>query len=314
MITNLKYFENDFSDLLNLLTEFKNEIQFIKKCRINDFSKENITEIFNDIFRSFPYEIETSSSDLGFSYYTIEIFDLYFEISEYDGKIDLERIERSKRRFNKTELDTQDKYLISDIIENYFHSLIYNYNIFLSNAKKYPFFTEIENEEIILKNLYNLYKGVLNDETKQINLFWGINLTKEISNKILKMLCDFIEQRLLVLNPQINTSSLSNKLSYNLNKQNKIQWLGTQQELGELFYELIQKGWVPEIPYGERKKFANSITELFDIEITKRTKSSNTQDSFYQQFKGEVINGKWNLSFFESKKYERKFKQIKSNS
>ncbi len=254
MITNVNYFDNDLNDLSALLAEYKFEIQFEKKCGIHDFSNENITNCFNDIFRSFPYEIQTASDYLGFSYYPLELFDLYYEILGYKGKIAHERIEEAKKRFKKTELDTQDTYLILDFVEDYFHSLTYKYDVFLSNARKFHFFVDINNEEVILKNLYNLYQGVLNDKTKQIYLFWGINLTKEISDKILTMLCDFIEQRLLVLNSSININSIQNKLSYKENKRNKIQWLGSQQELCELFYELIKKGWIPDIPYGEKKK------------------------------------------------------------
>ncbi len=59
-----------------------------------------------------------------------------------------------------------------------------------------------------------------------------------------------------------------------------------------------------------RKKTANTITELFDLEQTKRSESSNVEDSFYQQFKGEWINGEWVLKFFETKKYKKKFDKI----
>ena len=93
-----------------------------------------------------------------------------------------------------------------------------------------------------------------------------------------------------------------------------IQWTGTQQELCELFHELIQKGWIPEIMDGERKKISDSITELFDLENTKRSSTSNFKDSFYQQFKGEIIEGTRSFNFLNSKKYERKFDGIKNNN
>ncbi len=310
MITNTKHFDNKLQELRGLLSDYQEDINLMQFRKITNFSKENITDDFNYIFLSLPYEIETTSNDLSYSYYTIELFDLYYEISDYDGQIDSERIQKSKHRFKQQKLDTQDRFLVLDFVENYLHSLLYNYDVFLSNAKKFHFFVGIDDERIILENLYQLYKGVLLDKTKQIRLFLGINLTKAISDKIIEMLCDFIEQRLLVLNSSINIGAIPNKITYEENKHNKIQWLGTQQQLCELFFELIQKGWIPEIPYGSIKKTSDSITNLFDLEHTKRSKSSKPNDSFYQQFKGESEAGKWTLSFFKSKKYEKKFKNI----
>ncbi len=313
MITDIKYYSEDFEEISKLLEAYKGNIQFIEKGAIHDFSKEKITYGFNNIFRSFPYEIETSSHDIGYSIHTIELFDLFYEISDYDGKIETKRIEQSKARFKNKTLDPQDIYLISDFIEDYFHSLTYNYGDYLKNAKDLHFFAEIENEEVILYNLLNLYRRILADDLKQISIFWGVSLTKQISDKILKMLCDFIEQRILVLNPETGMDSLTNKLTFKSNNLKRIQWLGTQQELCELIYELNKKGWIPDIVDGERKKIADSITELFDLEKTKRKPSSSIKDSFYQQFKGELIDGERIYSFRDSKKYEKKFDKINKN-
>ena len=158
-----------------------------------------------------------------------------------------------------------------------------------------------------------MYRRILEDKSKQISIFWGVSLTKEVSDRIIEMLCDFIEQRILVLNPPISKDSLINKMTFKANELKSIQWLGTQQELCELFYELNKKGWIPDIVGGERKKIAESITELFDLEKTKRTPSSNIKDSFYQQFKGELIDGERTYNFLDSKKYERKFDKINNN-
>lgn len=310
MITDVNYFSKDFSDLLDLLRIYNKEISFIRKCNITDFSRDSIAYKYNDIFLSFPYEIITASKNLGFSYYTIELFDLYHEIAGFDKELEPNRIDLSRERFRKSELEMQDKYLIAEIVEEFFHSLTYNYNVFLNNAKKSHVFVGIESEQTILYNLYNLYKGVIKDKAKQINLFWGINFTKEISDKTLDMLCNFIEQRLLVLNPNRDMNSKSNTLTFKTNIEKKIQWKGTQQELVELFYELIGKGWIPEIEYGKRRQMANSITELFDLESTKSKTSSDVNASFYQQFKGETLAGEWDLPFLDNKKYKRKFDKI----
>ena len=54
MITDVKYYSEDLEKVSKLLEEFNGKIHFIKKGAIHDFSKENITERFNNIFRSFP--------------------------------------------------------------------------------------------------------------------------------------------------------------------------------------------------------------------------------------------------------------------
>jgi hypothetical protein len=312
MITDVQYFRSDLEEILSLFVGYKKDMQFIKSISIKDFSKENISKQFNETFRSFPYYIESSSDKLGISYYTLELFDLYYDLDSVD-KLDSARINQTKSRFLKDYLDINDQYIIYEIIEDYFHSLTYFYEIFIAKAKKYSFFVEITNEEIILKNLLSLYKGILNDTSKQIRVFWGLTLTKKISDKIVEMLCDFIEQRLLVLNPHINTDSITNKLTFKSNKIEPILWKGTQQELCELFSELSLKGWIPEIPDGKRKKIAESITEIFDLQTTKHSLSSKHTDSFYQQFKGEMIDGKREFPFLSSKKYSLKFDKIKEN-
>ncbi len=64
---------------------------------------------------------------------------------------------------------------------------------------------------------------------------------------------------------------------------------------------------------GERKSIANTITSVFDLESTKRKEESNHKESFYQKFKGELIEGKRSFSFLEPEKYKTKFDMIKNN-
>ena len=313
MITEHNYFSSNLSEINQEINSLNQNVDLIKKISLSDFSKENITQRFNEIFRVFPYKIETASDSIGISIYTKELFDLFYEISEFDGKIDTERIAKSKQKFKSSQLEDDAKYLINDFLEDYFHIITYGYGEILENTKKYHFFYGIEAEEIILMNLLKLYRSVLLDNSKQLCIFWGVTLTKKISDSVTKMLIDFIEQRLIVLNPKIELENIPNKMTYVDNNLKPIEWLGTQQELCELFIELINKNWIPEIENGERKNIANTITNLFDLESTKRNEKSNHKESFYQKFKGEWINGERYYSFLESGKDKLRFNEIKNN-
>lgn len=313
MITEHNYFSGNLSEINQEINSLTQNVDLIRKISLNDFSKENITQRFNEIFRVFPYVIETASDSIGISIYTKELFDLFYEISEFDGKIDTERIAKSKQRFKSSQLEDDDKYLINDFLDDYFHIITYGYGEILENTKKYHFFYGIEAEEVILMNLLKLYRSVLLDNSKQLSIFWGITLTKKISDIVTNMLIDFIEQRLIVLNPKIELENIPNKMTYIDNKLKQIKWLGTQQELCELFVELENKKWIPEILTGERRNIANSITSIFDLESTKRNENSNYKESFYQKFKGEWLNGKRYYSFLELEKDKLQFNGIKNN-
>ena len=152
--------------------------------------------------------------------------------------------------------------------------------------------------------MLSLYQSLLKDSSKQFVVFWGITMTKESSDKVVKMLCDFIEQRLLVLNPEDINHSTTRKITYKQNRLMSIEWMGTQKELCELFYELIQKGWIPDIKDGDRRKFSDSVTRLFNIEHTKRSSNSNPYESFYQQLKGIPIDGERHPSISCEKKFD----------
>lgn len=314
MVTDYNYFARNLNEINQEINSLSQSVELIKKCSINDFSKESITQKFNDIFKVLPYVIETASDSIGISIYSKELFELLYAISDYDGKIEAERIAKSKDRFKNPQLEDDDKYLINDFLDDYFHSITYCYGEILENTKKYHFFYGIETEEVILMNLLNLYRNVLLDNSKQLCIFWGITLTKKISDCVTKMLIDFIEQRLLVLNPKMEVENITSKMTFIDNKLKPIEWLGTQQELCELFIELTRKNWIPEIKDGERKSIANTITSIFDIENTKRNEKSNHKESFYQKFKGEWIDEKRNFSFLESEKYNTKFDEIRKNN
>ncbi len=314
MITDNNYFEPRLEEINREITSYNREIHLLKKCSISNFSKENITKRFNDIFKVFPFQIESASDDIAISVYTSVLFDLIYKISDYDGKIDSSHIERAKQKFETPQIVEDDKYIINDLFEEYFHTLTYWYGEVIKNTMEYHFFYGITEEKIILTNLLKLYKSILSTESKQLCFFWGITLTKKISDIATRMLIDFIEQRLLVLNPQADIEGITNKMTFIDNNFKSIEWLGTQQELCELFLELIDKNWIHKIETGERKNVAKSITTLFDLSQTKRNEKSNPQESFYQQFKGELMDGERYFKFLESDNYEKRFDKMEKNS
>jgi hypothetical protein len=314
MITDTTYFESQISEIVQEIEKYDLEIDILKKSLINDFSKKYVTERYNESFLSFPFIIENSSKKIGISVYATELFKLYYDLGTRDDKVSIETINEIKEdRKNVTDLSDQI-YIIGDFIEEYNHRLVYSYNEIMLNTKKYHFFANIEDEKIILMNLLRRYKSVLNDETKQINIFWGITLTKKISDIIIAMLIEFIEQRFKILTIDIELNETGIKTTYVENSIKPIKWLGTQQQFCELLIELEKNNWIEEIREGERKKIITSITKFFDFENTRRNTNSNPEISLYQTFKGEHIKGNRVFPFLESKKYEKKFNEIKKNN
>lgn len=315
MITEHDHFSDDLDRINKELTNYKKKVHLLRKSYIYDFSKKNITLCFNEIFRVFPYHIEPQSQIIGMSLYTRELFFLFYEISS-DGIIDASKIDRVKERFAKPEIYEDDEFLIYEFLQDCFHTLIFWYEKFLKNTKKHHFFYGVKDETVILKNLLHLYKRILSDSSIQLNVFWGIQLTKKIADIVTEMLIEFIEQRLKILNPyiEIEPHGVSSKITSADKKIKPIDWLGSQQELCELFIELGKKGWIPKVNDGERRIISDSITNLFDISSTKRNTKSDPKNSFYQQFKGELIDGERQYVFLETSNYERKFKAIVKNN
>ncbi len=313
MITEYNYFSNALETVNQKLTDYTNDVKLLRKCRIADFSKESITNKYDAIFRSFPYIVESTSDEIKISINIIKIFDLYYEVSEHENELYSKKIEKAKAQLNDPKISNENRYEISEFLEEYLHNLTYEYESILKNTKEYHFFHGIDDETIILKNLLILYQSILKDKTKQLSVLEGVVMTKEISDLVTNILIDFIEQRLLVLNPQINTNTLTSKITFIENAQRRIEWLGSQQELCELFDTLVNKNWIPQIKTGERRAVAKAITNLFDLANTQKKKESDPDTSFYQQFKLELLDGERKLSFLDSPKYKRKFQDIITN-
>ncbi len=293
-----------------LFTENDN-IALEKHFFVSKFTPKLIHKAYNRLTESFPYDIRSASENIIITLYVTELNYLVGECNEEDSNLSTGIINDIKNSRKSVEVDNDgDKCTIYDYLITYFQSLVYNYDKFIENVKKYHFFYNIDNEQIILKNLLTIYKSVLNNSSTQIDLINGITLTKELSDHLLKMLVDFIEQRLSVLNP--------NEYFVNQNKINQIlplieavKWNGTQQNLIELFLELIDKKWINEIESGKRRQFAKTLHQIFDIESTKKNDDSNSELSIYQKLKGE-LNGKIRTyPFLENENYRRNFNDIK---
>lgn len=313
MITDKKYFADRLAQISHEIFKHENRVTLINKGKIFDYSFEELSKRFDYLFLEFPYDIEPKSDSLGLSIYTIEVFNLDPSISFNNGKIDPSKIEISKSRFEKQELSAEDIYYISDFLEDYFHRITYEFGTLIENARKLHFFQGVKKEETILLNLLNRYRMVLKDKSFQLKIFYGVKLTKLIADMVTELLVDAIEQRLKVLNPVCDSKIPTKETVFVKSENHQIEWHGTQQELCELIIELERKGWIPKIPNGNRKSIAASITSLFDLHRTRKSSKSNVNNSFYQIFKGEVIDNNRRFPFQDAPNYISKFDGIYQN-
>jgi hypothetical protein len=309
MILHPFHFTKKFEEINQLLWVEEIEITSLYRMTFKDFKKEEVIKYYDYIFKNFPLDIENASQEISVSIFSTEIFDLHYELVDLNRPIsaskEIELLE--KRKVFKPEDNSET---IEDFISTFFHCLVYNYEEFLTNTLKQHYFVGINDEVKILLSILNRYKSVLKDKTKQVDLFWCIKLNKQISDLILEMLIEFIEQRLILLTVSTESINLGNEINYLENDIFSIDWNGSQQELCELILELEKKGWISEIMNGDRRKFANSITKIFNLSNTKRNKRSNPNNSFYQLLKGEYENKERIYPFMKKENYEKKFNGI----
>ena len=292
-----------------ILWKEETEITSLSRMTFKKFDRKEILHYYDLIFKNFPLEIENETNEISVSVFATEIFDLHYQIVDLNNQISTSKeIELLEKRKNfKPEENSET---IEDFISTFFHCLVYNYEDFLTNTLKQHYFVGVNDEVKILLSILNRYKSVLKDKTKQIDLFWCIKLNKQISDLILEMLIEFIEQRLNLLTISTENINSGNELNYVENEIYSIDWNGSQQELCELILELEKKEWIAEIRNGDRKKFANSITKIFNLTNTKKNKKSNPNNSFYQLLKGEFENKRRIYPFMEKENYDKKFDGI----
>lgn len=273
------------------------------------FNKKEVSHYYDLIFKNFPLDIENATQEISISIFATEIFDLHYELFDLNNPLSTDKKNEflKKREAFKPEYNSE---AIEDFISTFFHCLVYNYEAFLANTFKQHYFIGINDEVKILLSILNRYKSILKDKTKQIDLFLCIKLNKEISDLVLEMLIEFIEQRLNLLTISIENINIGNELNYIENDIFNIDWNGSQQELCELIVELEKKRWISEIKNGDRKKFTNSITKVFNLKNTRKNEISNPNSSFYQLLKGEFENNERIYPFMEKDNYEKKFAGI----
>lgn len=311
MITSTGYFSTTMCEINNALFNEDIKVEFYNGGKITNYKTSSIEELYNSIIQVFPYNVQRKSDKVEIS---TKIYDLEYAYRLMDSRnqnLPNEIIDKLKQDFS-IEVEEDDKVLPYTLLEDMIYTLVYEYEKVLKRIKKYPVFYGIEDEQIILKNLLILYRNTIKSENSQIEIFPWMILPKNISDMIVKMFIDFIEQRLMVLNPDVSINS-----SYNINVseqiEKQIKWLGTQQDLTELFITLVEKGWIPEIGERKRTAFARSILKIFNIEETRKDKKSNLEQSFSQNFKTFNEDGVTKY-IFQKDNYKSKFDKIAQNT
>lgn len=313
MITSNKYFEDSLTKSNQMLFKENDNITLEKRIKVLKFTPKSIHKAYNRLIQSFPYDIIPASNEINLTLYNTELLYLVGECNKNDTNISQEKISEIKNSRENIKVDNDsDKCVIFDYLYDYFHSLVYNYDKFITNAKEYHFFYGIDDESILLKNLLVIYQSVIKNEKTQIDLIYGITLTKDLSDHLLQMLIDFIEQRLLTINPNEKLTNRAVKVNHIQSTIEPIKWNGTQQNLIELFIELLNKNWIEEIGDRKRTKFIKTIYQLFDIKSTKKNKESDSESSLNQIFKGELNGKKRIYPFLERDSYIKKFSGIKN--
>lgn len=316
MIINSSHFQNRLDIINQEIYAQRNNLKFNKRNVVTNFLPKSLTKQYNNWIINLPIDIIPSSDKIFLTNYSLELNYLIYEFQETDERLSHEIINLTKKRRETYECESDDVIFINDLISDLTHSLVYNYKKVLKKIKKEYIFDGINDEKIILKNLLKLYKGVLKNPEVQINIFHNIVLTKKVSDLILELIIDFIIHRLETLEPdkdkQFNDLEPI-KINSESRKTEKIKWLGKQQDLIELFYELAEKEWIENADFQKLKKYCESILDLFDIEQTKRKENSDSFQSFYQKFKGYNVKGKRTYPFLDNKNYEKKFDKIKKN-
>jgi hypothetical protein len=184
----------------------------------------------------------------------------------------------------------------------------------LNNSKEISIFHGIEDEEVIINNLLGHYNYILNSKTHQLEVLPSLQLSKELSDIIVRALVSALEFRMMVRNPSKDYQSNKQNTQIMPPNEEKIEWMGTQQELCELIISLSEKGWIENIERGNISKTANKFGALLDFSKTKKSSKSNEINSLYQILKGEIDpdNKTKKLYFYDtSSNYHRKFDKIR---
>jgi len=277
-------------------------------------SKEYILEHYKETFLTFPTYTSSSKNEIKIWKRLVEIIHYYDEYVhfEVEGEIAPSVLEKTKSIID-SEFDGCPKWLIADSLEAFFQSLNYRVAEMLNNSKEISIFQGIEDEEVIIINLLNHYNYILNSKNIQLDVLPSLQLSKELSDIIAQALISVLEFRLMVRNPSKDYQANKQNLLIVPPSEEKIEWMGTQQELCELIISLSDKGWIENINGGSISKTANKFGALLDISKTKKSPKSNEINSLYQILKGETHpdDKTKKLYFYDNSiNYQRKFDKI----
>jgi hypothetical protein len=277
-------------------------------------SKEYILENYKEAFLTFPTYTSSAKNEIKVWKRLVEIIHYYDEYihTDVEDEIALSALNKTKGVID-SEFDGCPKWIIADSLEVFFQNLNYRVAEMLNNSKDIPIFQGIEDEEIIINNLLNHYSFILSSKSHQLDVLSSLQLSKEISDIIVRALISVLEFRMMIRHPSKDYQSNKQKKLISPPNEEKIEWLGNQQELCELILSLSEKGWIENIERGNISKTANRFGALFDFSKTKKSSKSNEIISLYQILKGEVDpdNKTKKLYFYDRNiNYQKKFDKI----
>jgi len=262
-------------------------------------------------FLNFPVDVIQSSDFISCTFKSLEVIEVHdFLDAEYSIRQIEEILLPRRKTFDRNQMEVT----IENYIDRLIHNMVYSYDEIMKNTFQQYYFVGIDQETKILLTLLNQYEEAFSDNTQQIQVFSQVSLSQEIADIVTSILIDIIKHRLNMLT--ISNDKPFPTLNYKSKEYLKLNWNGTQQQLCELIVSLEEKKWISKIENGERKKIAESITSIFNLDGTKRNAKSDPTNSFYQLLKGDYnrTRKKREFSFLQKENYQRMFNGITKNA
>lgn len=314
MITDNIYFTQRTYSLIQQLESEIAEAINTEKFLFKKFTREEIYNVYCSIFYEFPYRVIPKNDFVGISLNALEVLDAGSSFDENQDKNKLYDFEIQEIFDKRKSFDPKNCYETAEcFVDEFFNKLFFHFDKFVENAKKFPFFLGIDDEQIILLNLIKHYKSTVDNENIQIDFFWAIQLPKKLNDQLVLLLIEYLEQRIAIINVKTDDLLFDNKHSVSPEFQNKILWKGNQQQLCELFLKLKENRWIADFEQGNLKLFVSTLCNLFDIKKTKKKETSDEINSLYQIFKGQIDNGIKTYPFLEKSNYKNVIEEINKN-
>jgi hypothetical protein len=146
----------------------------------------------------------------------------------------------------------------------------------------------VRNKIVKTPALYKSYKSLSTQEGSKntisgmllnaVSSMFDLYFQGELNVKVRNELKNFISKEL-----ELNKEIESGKIAYL-----KIEWLGTQKQLGELFVELNRKGWITDIPTDLIKNYftkSNTIEQVLKPSLDLKTKENAYEGIYTTNYK-----------------------------